>query len=123
MDDFCIDPQVYAEAERLADFRHCITDSNINSLIGAELNGKNTTFFVRDNGIGIDPQYKDKFFGLFEKPVPTSKGTELRLALIKRIVELYEGKILMESEGSGKRTSFRFTLPGAVNVTRKGEVL
>jgi len=36
------------------------------------------------------------------------------LALVKRVVELYKGSIWLESEGAGKGTCFRFTLPGAV---------
>ena len=41
------------------------------------------------------------------------------LALVKRIVELYEGRIWLESEGLGQGTCFRFTLPLALKVTPK----
>jgi nitrogen-specific signal transduction histidine kinase len=84
--------------------------------IGVERNGNETVFFVRDNGIGIDPKYGEKVFALFEKLDQRSEGTGLGLALIKRIVELYEGKIWIESEGPGKGACFRFTLPGAVHI-------
>ncbi len=82
--------------------------------IGAEDNGTETIFFVRDNGIGIDPRHKDLVFGLFEKLDPKSEGSGLGLALVRRIVELYNGDIWLESEGVGKGCCFKFTLPGAV---------
>jgi len=74
--------------------------------------GKIPVFFVRDNGMGIDPQYHSKIFGLFEKLDPSSDGTGVGLALIKRIIEeVHNGMIWIESEGSGKGTTFCFTIP------------
>jgi PAS domain S-box-containing protein len=89
--------------------------------IGVERYGPGPVFFVRDNGMGIDPRYREKVFGLFDKLDPKSDGTGLGLALVKRIVEMYRGKIRLESEGSGKGSCFRFTLPGAVDKKDKGE--
>jgi len=77
--------------------------------VNGELNGK-PIFFVRDNGIGIAAQFKEKIFGLFDKLDAKSEGTGIGLALVKRIVEHHSGKIWIESElGSG--TTFLFTLP------------
>jgi signal transduction histidine kinase len=73
-----------------------------------------TTFFVRDNGIGINPSHQAKVFDFCEKLDPKSEGTGLGLALIKRIVELYGGRIWVESAGLGQGACFYFTLPGAV---------
>jgi PAS domain S-box-containing protein len=73
-----------------------------------------TVFFVKDNGIGIDPQYHSKIFGIFEKLNPGSPGAGMGLSLVQRIVEKCDGRIWVESEGSGKGSSFNFTLPKAV---------
>ena len=66
--------------------------------------------FVRDNGSGIDPRYRHKIFGLFEKMDTKTEGTGIGLALVKRIVEVHNGTIWFESEGTGKGTTFYFTL-------------
>jgi PAS domain S-box-containing protein len=89
--------------------------------IGAERRGGDTVFFVRDNGIGIEPRHQAKVFDLFEKIAAKSEGAGLGLALIKRIVELYRGTIWLESKGLGQGVCFLFTLPGAVKNQEEGE--
>jgi signal transduction histidine kinase len=76
--------------------------------------GGEMVFSVRDNGMGIDPRFHGKVFGLFEQLDPASEGTGLGLALVQRIVEYYGGRIWLESEGVGLGTCFRFTLPLAL---------
>lgn len=68
---------------------------------------------VRDNGVGIAPQYQEKIFGLFETLEAGQGGTGVGLALVKRIVELHGGRIWVESAGLGQGATFRFTLPEA----------
>jgi PAS domain S-box-containing protein len=85
--------------------------------IGIIEGGLDTLFFVQDNGKGIDPRYHEKIFGLFDKLNADSEGTGLGLALVKRIVQTYQGKIWVESAGEGAGTTFFFTLPAA---QRKG---
>jgi len=79
--------------------------------IGAEQTNGETIFYVRDNGIGIDPRFHNQVFGLFEKLDPTSEGTGIGLALVKRIIETHGGKIWVDSGGQGDGTTFCFTLP------------
>jgi signal transduction histidine kinase len=67
-------------------------------------------FFVCDNGIGIDPRFHERIFGLFNKLNPQVEGTGIGLTLVKRIVEVHGGRIWIES-APGQGASFYFTLP------------
>ena len=66
-------------------------------------------FFVCDNGIGIESQYHERIFGLFNKLDARTDGTGIGLALVKRIIEFHGGKVWVESE-LGHGASFYFTL-------------
>ncbi|NJL94517.1 MAG: GHKL domain-containing protein [Anaerolineae bacterium] len=68
-------------------------------------------FFVRDNGIGIPPDYHEKIFGLFERLDPHIEGTGIGLTLVRRIIEFHGGHIWVESDGPGQGSIFFFTLP------------
>ena len=89
--------------------------------VGFEARAGESVFFVRDNGIGIDPRHQDKVFGLFQKLDPKAEGTGIGLALAKQIVELHGGRIWVESPGAGLGAGFYFTLPAAVNQNNEGE--
>lgn len=78
--------------------------------IGQRINGKDRIFFVRDNGIGIDPSQQNKVFELFYKVDKKSEGTGAGLAIVKRIIEVHGGKIWIKSE-LGEGSTFCFTLP------------
>jgi PAS domain S-box-containing protein len=79
--------------------------------IGTEEGEDGLVLFVKDNGMGVDPRHRGKLFGLFEKLDPSSDGTGVGLALVKRIIEIHSGRIWVESDGPGLGTVFRFTLP------------
>jgi signal transduction histidine kinase len=76
-----------------------------------EENGKKI-FFVRDNGMGINAEYFEQVFGLFNKLDVRSEGTGVGLALVKRIIEVNGGRIWVESE-TGAGSTFYFTLQGS----------
>jgi signal transduction histidine kinase len=82
--------------------------------IGFEQRAADTVFFVRDNGMGIDPRYKSRVFNLFDKLDAKAEGTGLGLAIVRRIVELYKGTAWFESAGAGQGSCFFFTLPAAL---------
>jgi len=88
--------------------------------IGAEIAGPETIFFVRDNGMGIDLRHKDRVFSLFTKLDPKSEGSGIGLALVKRIVESYQGRIWLDSEGPSQGACFYFTLPEALERQAEG---
>lgn len=81
--------------------------------IGAMRENGEVHCFVRDNGIGIAAAYHGRVFDLFERLDTTVDGTGVGLALVKRIIEVHEGRIWIESEGDGRGSSFHFTLPAA----------
>ena len=113
-------PAVYADGPRLMEVWQNLID-NAAKFMGDQPNphieighvpsskAELPIFFVRDNGIGIDPRFKDRIFGLFDKLDSRTDGTGIGLALVKRIVEFHGGTIWFESE-PGKGATFYFTL-------------
>jgi len=79
--------------------------------IGHREDKDNYTFFVRDNGIGIEQKYHNKIFESFSRLKDIrSEGTGIGLAIVKKIVEANQGKVWVESQ-KGAGSTFYFTIP------------
>ncbi len=115
-------PNVYGDRARLLQVMQNLLDNALKYLgeqpqplieIGWREAADEYQFYVRDNGIGIEPAHQERVFGLFEKLDPRAQGYGVGLALVKRIIEVHHGRIWVESEGEGKGATFWFTLPKA----------
>lgn len=77
--------------------------------IGVEEIGGKHIFFIQDNGIGIAAENHELIFELFSKLDANIDGTGIGLGLVKKIIEVHNGGIWVESE-LGKGSTFKFTL-------------
>ena len=66
-------------------------------------------FTIKDNGVGIPKEYHEKIFKIFQSIGNNQRSTGIGLSIVKKIIDLYEGKIWLESE-VGQGTTFHFTL-------------
>jgi two-component system sensor kinase FixL len=113
-------PEVSGDRQRLLQVMTNLLDNAVKFMgeqkdprieVGARNEAGILNFFVKDNGMGIDPANQPKLFGLFERFNPDIPGTGIGLASVKRIIEAHGGKVWIESEGEGKGTTVCFTLP------------
>jgi signal transduction histidine kinase len=117
-------PMVRADGVQLAQvFQNLIgnalkfrAESNPHIHIGAEKNNGAWIFHVADNGIGIDKQYAERVFLMFQRLHERGQyeGSGIGLAIVKKIVERHGGRIWFDSE-EGKGTTFYFTVPTMAN--------
>ena len=96
--------------------KHIRADERFREIrVGCNVRHAETEFYVRDTGIGIEPEDIDKVFFVFRRgrsaAAQNVAGKGVGLASVKSIIETYEGTIWVESQ-LGKGTTFRFTING-----------
>jgi PAS domain S-box-containing protein len=117
-------PEVHGDAVQLVSvFQNLIAnsiqyrklDESPKIHISASASGREWVFLVRDNGIGIAPEYIEKVFGIFKRlHGRENPGTGMGLAICRKIVMRHGGRIWLESERGAGTTSY-FTLPIVTN--------
>lgn len=110
-------PQIHISAQQVTDFT--VSDDGIyipefENPVSLPVSGVKDAwiFSIKDNGIGIDPKYKDRIFVIFQRLHSSERyaGTGIGLALCRRIIERHGGRIWFDSE-PGKGATFYFILP------------
>lgn len=86
---------------------------NGNVEVGFTENEDHYQFFVKDNGVGINPNYFQKIFKVFAKLENSGSSSGIGLSIVEKIVKYYKGNIWVESE-EGEGTTFYFNLPKSV---------
>lgn len=114
-------PEVYADRPRLREVFSNLIENAVKFMgdqpepsIRVESRGEEeggAVVCIRDNGIGIDPADHDRIFSLFSKLDPVTPGSGIGLSLVRRIIDVHGGRIWLESEGTGRGSTFCFTFP------------
>jgi PAS domain S-box-containing protein len=112
-------PMVYADRLRIREVLANLLQNSINYRnknrpleieIGCDSSKDKAVFFIRDNGVGIEPGEAEKVFELFYRGTVDGGGIGAGLAIAKRIIEAHGGSIWMEGQ-PGTGTTVYFTLP------------
>jgi signal transduction histidine kinase len=92
--------------------KFCAYQESARVEIGSEEDDKEYRFYVKDNGVGIDPKYHQSIFDLFYRiqDLKAVEGTGVGLTIVHRVLETYGGRIWVDSE-KGRGTTFFFAIP------------
>jgi light-regulated signal transduction histidine kinase (bacteriophytochrome)/HAMP domain-containing protein len=96
-------------------FRHPDRPPHVH--IEAERVGDEWQISCADNGIGIEPEYSDKIFVIFQRLHPKNEypGTGIGLAIVKKIIEYHGGRVWLDTAEAQEGTVIRFSLPAAAD--------
>jgi len=103
----------HALIENALKFRYYQDSARIE--IGSEEDDQEYRFFVRDNGIGIDPRFHESIFDLFYRlqDLKNVEGTGVGLTIVQRVLQTYGGRIWLNSE-KGKGATFFVAIPRTI---------
>lgn len=113
-------PTVHGDRSRLVEVLQNLVDNAAKYMgdqphplieIGGRVHMGEAICYVKDNGSGIEPRYREKIFELFQQLDQRADGSGVGLALVKRIVEVHGGRIWVESDGPTAGSTFWFALP------------
>ncbi|MDD5175946.1 MAG: ATP-binding protein [Sterolibacterium sp.] len=113
-------PAARIDAPRLEDvfavaldnaLNHGRSDHPLHIMIDGERRGSQVRYSISDNGAGVEEQYREQVFGVFERLSSNHEGTGIGLAILRRIVESCDGRAwIEESTGGGCRLLFELPL-------------
>jgi len=114
-------PKIWGDKNRLTEVYQNLMENAIKFVppkqtpvieVGATDYANEVVCYIKDNGIGVPPKYHEKIFGLFERLDQSVPGTGVGLALLKRIIEVHQGRIWVQSGNNSVQGSiFYFALP------------
>ncbi|NJN28115.1 MAG: hypothetical protein HC819_20160 [Cyclobacteriaceae bacterium] len=109
--DYTMITQVWANLISNA-FKYAGKKKQVHIEIGSVEEEKSIRYYIKDNGVGFDPTYKHKLFGVFQRlhKVEEFSGTGVGLAIVQRIVARHHGKVWADAQVDQGAT-FYFTLP------------
>ncbi len=107
---------IFGERDRLLEvFQNLLANAakfmgdqeNPSITVASRTDAEEKVYYVQDNGIGIEPEYRERVFELFERLDPAIDGSGVGLSLVKKIIETHRGRVWVEAnEGGGCRVCF-----------------
>jgi PAS domain S-box-containing protein len=121
-------PHIWADEKRLSEvfenllsnaIKYGCNEPGKQITVSATLTASEVRYTIEDEGPGIDPNYHEKIFGLFQRLDSTSEGTGVGLTIVAKIMRVHGGRIWVESElGAGARFVLAFPRSLLVNVEK-----
>ena len=110
-------PSIYGDITKFNQLFQNLLNNAVNHIdkeiglieIGCEIKNKYYQFYIKDNGVGIDKKYHNQIFKIFCHLNNNKNSTGIGLSIVKKIIEIYEGKIWVESS-PGVGATFYFTI-------------